>query len=571
MARTLSARVVMRPANVENFTLVRCVPRGTRRSWGEMGGARRIATALAAAAMLAAGGGCGGGDGPAGPAPRADGPPESVPALRPLDYDRVDRARREADEAAWRRDQLRRLEGHTSVPAALRRALLRGAIGKHRSRRVPRRLPGRAQGAAGARRARGAPSRRRSSASVETLAARGQLVAGRMPAVFLNLRRNTRTWTTAPFPRPGERRTFGDSPAVFQYVPGPRHAAAPARDVGRRQRAAAQLHPRAGALPAAQLARRLDALAALAAPRGGFIAWEYYYAYAQGSPPWISGMAQATAVQALSRGAKVLGKPRYRRTVRRALGAFTTAPPLGVAVPRRGRRRATSCTRSRRRCRSSTASSRPSTGCATPPSTAAARSPRGSSEPATRRRARRSAGSTRAPGRCTPPRARSRRSPTTSSPRASSSTSAGGPSTPRTATPRGASRATSTSRRGSGSSRSAGSGRGARRRCASRSPRAPPCRSGSTARAGSSWRATCSSRAARTTSPGRRRRAAASTCGCAPAGRRAASASRTGRSRSPTRSRSRKPKPAARKPAQAEAEPKPQGRVRGGERAGGVG
>ncbi len=79
--------------------------------------------------------------------------------------------------------------------------------------------------AAPARRARVLDGARRSEqaavvASVETLAARGQLVAGRMPAVFLNLRRNTRTWTTAPFPRPGERRTFGDSPAVFQYVPG---------------------------------------------------------------------------------------------------------------------------------------------------------------------------------------------------------------------------------------------------------------------------------------------------------------------------------------------------------------
>ncbi len=74
----------------------------------------------------------------------------------------------------------------------------------------------------------------------------------------------------------------------------------------------------------------------LAAPRGGFLAWEYYYAYAQGAPPWISGMAQATAVQALSRGARVLDRERYRRVVRRALGAFTTAPPAGVAVPASG-------------------------------------------------------------------------------------------------------------------------------------------------------------------------------------------------------------------------------------------
>src|SRR5215207_2787263 len=47
-------------------------------------------------------------------------------------------------------------------------------------------------------------------------------------------------------------------------------------------------------------------------------------------------MAQATAVQALSRGARVLDRERYRRVVRRALGAFTTPPPAGVAVPSSG-------------------------------------------------------------------------------------------------------------------------------------------------------------------------------------------------------------------------------------------
>ena len=80
------------------------------------------------------------------------------------------------------------------------------------------------------------------------------------------------------------------------------------------------------------LERRLDRLGALAARRGGFLAWEYYYAYAQGSPPWISGMAQATAVQALSRAARAFGAPRYRRLAERALGAFETPTPAGVAV-----------------------------------------------------------------------------------------------------------------------------------------------------------------------------------------------------------------------------------------------
>jgi hypothetical protein len=325
----------MHPANVANFTLgPLCSMWDAPIMGNEMDEVRRIATALAAVTLLAVAAGCGGGGDPA-PLPRPDGPVEPVPALRPLDYDRVDRARRDAEEAAWRRDQLARLEGHTSVPAALRRALLREAIGKHRhdaylaayrgARKAARMLDGPRQGEQAA-----------VVASVDTLAARGQLVAGRMPAVFLNLRRNTRTWTTAPFPRAGERRTFGDSPAVFQYVPGQGiqlHQLATWGVVNARLRSCLRTP---GHCPRRKLARRLDALTALAARRGRFVAWEYYYAYAQGSPPWISGMAQATAVQALARGAKVLRKPRYRRVVQHALGAFTTPPPAGVGVPAAG-------------------------------------------------------------------------------------------------------------------------------------------------------------------------------------------------------------------------------------------
>jgi hypothetical protein len=53
----------------------------------------------------------------------------------------------------------------------------------------------------------------------------------------------------------------------------------------------------------------------------------------------MSGMPQATAVQALSRAARAFRAPRYARIARRALGAFETPPPTGVAVPGDGGRR----------------------------------------------------------------------------------------------------------------------------------------------------------------------------------------------------------------------------------------
>jgi hypothetical protein len=49
-------------------------------------------------------------------------------------------------------------------------------------------------------------------------------------------------------------------------------------------------------------------------------------------------MTQATAIQALSRGYRALGKPRWRRSALSALGAFEQAPPTGVAVAAPGGR-----------------------------------------------------------------------------------------------------------------------------------------------------------------------------------------------------------------------------------------
>jgi hypothetical protein len=53
----------------------------------------------------------------------------------------------------------------------------------------------------------------------------------------------------------------------------------------------------------------------------------------------MSGMAQATAVQALARAGKAFRAPRYLRAARRALGAFETPPPTGIAVDAAGGRR----------------------------------------------------------------------------------------------------------------------------------------------------------------------------------------------------------------------------------------
>jgi len=253
----------------------------------------------------------------------------------------------------------------TSVRAVLRRAELRGEVPRRRARawrvvldraeRAVRRLPA---GRAGELRA--------VLGSVQALAGSRRLTASRMPLAFLTLRRNTTVWRLRAVPAAGERLTFGRDPAVFQYFPGrgvqyhalasagqanalappclrmaERHTArvgavaarrAAARRVGALRRPRA-IRLRPGACRARELARRLDRLLALSSSRGGFRAWEYRFAFGGGAPPWVSAMTQATAAQALARGAAALGHPAYREAALDALGAFRAAPPLGVRLP----------------------------------------------------------------------------------------------------------------------------------------------------------------------------------------------------------------------------------------------
>jgi hypothetical protein len=118
---------------------------------------------------------------------------------------------------------------------------------------------------------------------------------------------------------------------VFQYYPGRGLQLQPLASWGRVNALAGTCLR--GRCRARELRRSLDALRGLGAQRHGYLAWEYYFAYGGGAPPWVSGMAQATAVQALARGYKVLGSKRWRRDALSALGAFEQPPPNGVAVP----------------------------------------------------------------------------------------------------------------------------------------------------------------------------------------------------------------------------------------------
>lgn len=273
------------------------------------------------------------------------GPPTPPPAVLAAVSARADARRRAAVQkrrrAAARRAEARRLRRSRSVPAALRRAWLTHAISRaeyERLRRTWSRANADVARLRGARRAElGAVVRMASR-----LAAARMLTPSRLEPVFLTIRRNREFWTGRPLPRPGARVTFPRDPVVFEYYAGRGLAIQPLASFGKANalagsclRSAARYRCR----PAA-LRRLLERMVSLGTERGGFLAWEYLVAFGGGAPPWISGMTQATAAQALARGRRALARgARYAHAARRALGAFDRSPPLGVAVASRGGRR----------------------------------------------------------------------------------------------------------------------------------------------------------------------------------------------------------------------------------------
>jgi hypothetical protein len=160
-----------------------------------------------------------------------------------------------------------------------------------------------------------------------------------MEQAFLVLRRNTDFWTRAPLPQPAQRLTFGRDPLVFQAYPGHGLQLQLLASFGRANALAKACLDDSDGLPCRPraLRRRLDRLVTMAAQRGGDLpAWESWFAFHGAAPGWVSGMTQGTALQALTRGTRVLGSPRYLDLARRAVRLFALAPPLGVSLPADG-------------------------------------------------------------------------------------------------------------------------------------------------------------------------------------------------------------------------------------------
>jgi hypothetical protein len=174
---------------------------------------------------------------------------------------------------------------------------------------------------------------------LRSLAASHQLTSERLEPTFLILYRNTRYWPKRPLPASRATTTFGKDPAIFRYYSGHGWQLQQLTSWGRANAMAGaclnalRTRTKKDRCRISAVTKALDRMSELSVTRNGFTAFEYYFEFGGGAPPWVSGMVQATAIQALSRGYRALGITRWKRTAERALGAFEQAPPSGVSVP----------------------------------------------------------------------------------------------------------------------------------------------------------------------------------------------------------------------------------------------
>lgn len=164
--------------------------------------------------------------------------------------------------------------------------------------------------------------------NLHTIAASHQLTPSRLPALMATLAANQQWWTTGPLLAPGQRVEFQGSQLVWQYYPGQGIELQVLASFGK----ADGLYT-AGPANYPAMEQLLSELIPLAAQRAGGIAWEYYFNFDGGSPPWTSAMSQATGLEALSRAYQATGNSSYVSEGQQALPLFTSSPPNGVGVP----------------------------------------------------------------------------------------------------------------------------------------------------------------------------------------------------------------------------------------------
>lgn len=160
-----------------------------------------------------------------------------------------------------------------------------------------------------------------------TMARRSKLTSARLPMLTETARRNAQWWRLRKATGSGQRVRFNGSQLLWQYYPG---QGMQLQWLGSFGRGNALYYT--GNSARTELSSFVLEAERLQVDRSGGTAWEYFFPFGGGSPPWVSGMAEATGIQVFSRAATVLNRPQLLTAARQAQGILKTPPPGGVQV-----------------------------------------------------------------------------------------------------------------------------------------------------------------------------------------------------------------------------------------------
>jgi D-glucuronyl C5-epimerase-like protein len=157
--------------------------------------------------------------------------------------------------------------------------------------------------------------------------ARRRLLGDRAYPAFLILQRNVQWfWQdrrgAAAY---GTRTTFPGSQLIYEFYPGSGWQLQPLANFGKINGLLKLKHPKAG-----QIESYADEMLQTGVTRHGFLAFEYYFPWSNGAAGWVSGMATATGMQALSTLAQRDGQAKYADAAHSMLGVFESGPPWGI-------------------------------------------------------------------------------------------------------------------------------------------------------------------------------------------------------------------------------------------------
>src|SRR4051812_5533826 len=163
---------------------------------------------------------------------------------------------------------------------------------------------------------------------LDDMAARHQLTASRVPALFLTLERNLQYWKSGPLLGYNQRVSFPGSELVYQHYAGHGIQIQWLGTFGKLNgfwSGGKRYDTRAGNL--------LTEVLPLATGRAGGLAWGYLFRFDGQKPPWATSPARGPGLQAMARAAYNLTRQADAiPIVGRGLGIFQTQPPAGVRV-----------------------------------------------------------------------------------------------------------------------------------------------------------------------------------------------------------------------------------------------